>query len=165
MQRPKGLILIELITVIVLVGIIAAFTTFFLYSGVSGYLDIKNTTVEALNAQMALDRIALELRSLNYLTASPVTSGNATLAYQSEVLPGNRSLKYDATNDTIAINIDGSDFLLLENVAAFSLSVTAEDLNQDGVDDVATIGVGFHHSDIGKEFKTKIFPRYMVQNR
>ena len=165
MYNPKGIILIELIAVIVLVGIIAGFTTFFLYSGVSGYLNIKNTTTGAVRAQMSLDRISLELRTLNYFTAAPVTSGNASLSYRSEVLPGDRMLQYNAANDTIAINIDGTEYLLLEDVTSFSLSVAAKDLNQDGVDDVASIGVGFHLSNIGKEFKMNVFPRYMVKNK
>ncbi|MBW2442806.1 MAG: prepilin-type N-terminal cleavage/methylation domain-containing protein, partial [Deltaproteobacteria bacterium] len=33
MKNPKGLILIELIMTIVLIGIIASFTGFFIYSG------------------------------------------------------------------------------------------------------------------------------------
>jgi hypothetical protein len=166
-EQPKGLILIELITVIVLIGIIGSFTTFFLYSGINGYLHTKNTSAGALNAQMALDRITLELRNLNYFTSSPVTSGNASLSYQSEVaaLGGDRILKYDSTQETIAINIDGTPYLLLENVTEFSLTVTPEDLNQDGVEDVASIGVGFHLQGIGTEFKTNIFPRHMVKNK
>jgi type II secretory pathway pseudopilin PulG len=166
-KQPQGLILIELISVIVLVGIIASFTTFFLYSGIQGYLKTKNTSEGALNAQMALDRISLELRNLNYFTSSPVTSGNASLSYQSEVaeLDGDRILKYDSTQETIAIDIDGTPYLLLENVTDFSLTVTPEDLNRDGVEDVASIGVGFHLHGIGKEFKTTIFPRHMVKNK
>lgn len=167
MKCQKGLILIELITVIVLTGIIAAFTTFFLYSGVNGYLNIKTTSAGALNAQMALDRISLELRDLNYFTSSPVTSGNASLSYQSAVaeLAGTRILKYDTTQNTIAINIGGTDYPLLENVTSFNLTVAAQDLNQDGIDDVASIGIGFHLEGIGQEFQTNIFPRHMVKNK
>jgi type II secretory pathway pseudopilin PulG len=166
-KQPQGLILIELITVIVLVGIIASFTTFFLYSGIEGYLKTKNTSEGALSAQMALDRISLELRNLNYFTSSPVTSGNASLSYQSEVaaLDGDRILKYDSTQETIAIDIDGTPYLLLENVTGFSLTVTSKDLNLDGTEDVASIGVEFHLFGIGKEFKTNIFPRHMVKNK
>jgi hypothetical protein len=54
---------------------------------------------------------------------------------------------------------------LLENVTDFSLTVTPEDLNRDGVEDVASIEVGFHLHGIGKEFKTTIFPRHMVKNK
>ena len=42
-KQSQGLILMELITVIILVGIIASFTSFFLYSGIEGYLKTKNT--------------------------------------------------------------------------------------------------------------------------
>ena len=62
MKNQQGFALIELMAVIVLVGIIASFSTFFLYTGFNGYLNTKNATEGALNAQMALDRIALELR-------------------------------------------------------------------------------------------------------
>ena len=64
MKNQRGFALIELIAVIVLVGIIASFSTFFLYTGFTGYLNTKNTTEGALNAQMALDRISLELRNI-----------------------------------------------------------------------------------------------------
>ena len=165
MKHQRGLVLFELITVIVLVGIIGIFATFFLYSSINGYLKTKNTSEGAMDAQMALDRISLELRHLSYFTSSPVTSGNASLSYQSEVLGGNRMLKYDSVNDTMTINISGTDYLLLEDVTSFNLSVTADDLNLDGVNDVASIGVGFYLHGIGKEFKTTIFPRHMVKNK
>jgi len=166
-KQPQGLILIELITVIVLIGIIGSFTTFFLYSGIEGYVSTKNTNEGALNAQMALDRMTLELRDLNYFSSSPVTSGNASLSYQSAdvALGGDRMIQYNSTQETIAINIDGTPYLLLEKVTDFSLAVTPKDLNQDGVQEVAAIGIGFHLQGIGTEFRTKIFPRHMVKNK
>jgi hypothetical protein len=168
MKNQKGLILVEVITVLVLVGIIGIFTTFFLYTGINGYMNTKVRSEGALGAQMALDRIALELRNINYFTSAPIisgTNGNASLSYKSAVLDGTRVLKYESNNQAIVININGTDYRLLENVTAFSLSVAAEDLNQDGVDDVSSIGVGFHLHEIGKEFKTNIFPRNMVKNK
>jgi hypothetical protein len=33
------------------------------------------------------------------------------------------------------------------------------------VEEVAHIDVGFYLPDIGKEFKTKIFPRHMVEKK
>ena len=168
MKNQKGLMLVELITVLVLVGIIGTFATFFLYLGVNGYVNSKTASDGALNAQTALDRITLELRDLNYFTSAPVisaTNGNASLSYKSEVLDGTRVLKYDSGTHTIALNIAGQDYLLLEKVVSFNLSVTAKDLNYDGVDDVAAIGLEFNLDGIGKDFKTAIFPRYMVKNK
>lgn len=168
MKKQRGLILVELIAVIVLMGIIGSFTGFFLYTGINGYMMTKNTTEGALNAQMALDRITLELRDLNYFTSTPdTTAPDLSLSYKSQALTtGTRILKYDSGTNTIAINIANQDYTLLENVSSFSLAVTPKDLDNDGsVDDVATIEVGFNVNDIGKEFKTKIFPRHMVKNK
>jgi type II secretory pathway pseudopilin PulG len=168
MKNHRGLILIELIAVIILVGIIATFTGFFLYTGFRGYLETKNTTEGALTAQMALDRITLELRDLNYFTSLVQDS---SLTYKSEVLDGTRILKYDSVNNAIVINIDNTDRTLLENVPAsdFKLSKQPRDLDNDGADEVAyfevAFRVGLDENRIGREFRTKIFPRHMVQDK
>jgi hypothetical protein len=171
MKHAKGLILIELISVIVLVGIIASFTGFFLYTGINGYMNAKTNAEGSLNAQMALDRITLELRDLNYFTSAPdTTAPDLSISYKSETLSGTRMIKYDTSNETIFINIAGTDYKLLDDVTSFSLAVTPMDLDNDGsADDVAAIELGFKlgigNENIGKEFKTRIFPRHMVKNK
>jgi len=160
-KHPGGLVLIELITVIVLIGIIASFTTFFVYSGIEGYLNTKNTNEGALNAQMALDRISLELRDLEHFTSY---SENSSLTFTSKVLGGTRKLSY--SSNAIWISIGSNDYKLLEKIEAgsFVLSKEARDLNYDGSDDIAYFEVGFRLNEIGKEFNTKIFPRHMVED-
>ena len=64
MENQKGFALIELMAVIILVGIIATFAALFLTTGFNAYLNTKSTTEGALNAQMALDRISMELRNI-----------------------------------------------------------------------------------------------------
>lgn len=161
-KHPQGLALIELITVIVLIGIIASFTTFFLYSGIEGYLNTKNTQEGALNAQMALDRISLELRDLDYFTSY---SQNSTLTYTSKVLAGTRKLSY--SSDAIWLSIGSEDYKLLEKVTAgsFVLGKEVRDLDHDGSDEIAYFEVGFRVNEIGRDFNTKIFPRNMVEDR
>ena len=73
-EFEHGFALIELIAVIVLVGIIASFSAFFLYTGFQGYLNTKKATEGALNAQMALDRIALELRDIGNIIPTPTST-------------------------------------------------------------------------------------------
>ena len=161
-KNPKGLVLIEQVAVIVLVGFIAAFATFFLYSGAKGYLDTKTTNMGALNAQLALDRISLELRDLNYFTSF---TEHSTLTYTSAVISGTRKLSY--SSDAIWLGIGTDNHKLLENVApgSFVLSKTARDLNHDGSDDVALFEVSFRVNEIGRGFNTKIFPRHMVEDK
>ena len=92
MNKQHGFALIELIAVIILVGIIASFSTFFLYTGFNGYLNAKNATEGALNAQMALDRISMELRNISELTYTP---SSTSLSYKSEDPTETRTLKYE----------------------------------------------------------------------
>ena len=164
MKHQRGLILIELIAVIVLVGIIASFTGFFLYTGINGYLNAQRSLEGALKAQTALDRMTLELRSISYFTSAPTA---ASVFYRSDDsrLPGSRVLKYQAGSGTgaILIGVDGTDYPLLDGVSSFALLIDYLNLNDDPlVDEVAGIGIGFKLEGVGKEFKTRIFPRNLV---
>ncbi|MGD8292455.1 MAG: type II secretion system protein [Desulfobacterales bacterium] len=163
MNNPKGFALIELMAVIVLVGIIASFSTFFLYTGFNGYINTKNATEGALNAQMALDRISMELRNIREIIPTP---SNTSITYKSETLTGTWTLKL--VGDELFINENENDYKLLEKVSSFSLTVTSRDLDHRTPTDqeIAEIGVEFRISDIsdsGRVFKTNIFPRNMVK--
>jgi prepilin-type N-terminal cleavage/methylation domain-containing protein len=166
MKNLKGFALIELIAVIVLVGIIASFATVFLYTGFNGYRNTKNATEGALNAQMALDRIALELRNINELTSTPTST---SLSYKSEEFTGTRTLKYE--NQTVFIRVGTTDHMLLDNISTFTISKDPppRDLDGDGSDDVPGIEVefrvGLNENEIQKWFRTRIFPRNMVEDK
>jgi prepilin-type N-terminal cleavage/methylation domain-containing protein len=166
MKNLKGFALIELIAVIVLVGIIASFSAFFLYTGFNGYLNAKNTTEGALNAQMALDRISQELRYINELTSTPTST---SLSYKSEEFTGTRTLKY--VNQTVFITVGTTDHMLLDNISTFNISKDPpQDLDGDGSnDDVPGIEVefrvGLNENEIQKWFRTRIFPRNMVEDK
>ncbi len=160
MKHQKGLILIELIMTIVLIGIIATFTGFFIYSGINGYLRAKYITNGSLDAQRALDRISLELRDITDITPTPT---GTTVTYKSATLTGTRTLKYEG--NTIIIRVDPNDYPLLENVSSFNLSYAYLNLDADTapVLEVANIDVVFNLEDIGLDFKTKILPRNLVK--
>ena len=166
MKNQRGFTLFELIAVIVLVGIIAAFATFFLFTGSKGYLKTKNATEGALNAQMALDRIALELRNISELTSSP---SSTSLSYKSEdkILTGSRTLKYE--NQKVFIRVDNTDYMLLDNISTFNICKLSENLDHDGPDDVRLIEVkfrvGLNENEILRWFRTRIFPRNMVEDK
>ena len=163
MQNQKGLILIELIMTIVLIGIIAAFTGFFIYSGINGYLRAQQISNGSLDAQRALDRISLELRDITNITPIPTAT---SVTYTSNVpsLPGTRTLRYEAGTRTIFIRVEPNDYALLENVSSFNLAYSTNNLDNDAgaVDEVEYIDIVFKLQDIGTDFKTKIFPRNLV---
>ena len=72
--QSAGFALIELIVTIVLIGIIGTFTSLFVYSGIRGYLTTRHNSEGALQAQIALDRVSLELRDITSLASTPDTT-------------------------------------------------------------------------------------------
>ena len=166
MRNHRGFALIELMAVIVLVGIIASFSAFFLYTGFNAYVNTKNTTEGALNAQMALDRISMELRNIRELTDTP---SSTSLSYKSEDPTETRTLKYE--NQNVYIQVNTTDYMLLENISTFTISKPSpQDLDGDGSnDDVPYIEVefrvGLNENEIGRQFRTRVFPRHMVEDK
>ena len=160
--RPqKGFTLVELIVTLVLVGIIGTFTTLFMYTGLNGYLRAKDTSEGALKAQIALDRISLELRDINDISDF---SSNINIDYTSETLPAARRIRYDPGKDEILLSVAGNENLLLNDARTFSLTATYKDLNYYGGGDleVESIEVSFTVGEIGRPFSARLFPRNMV---
>ena len=168
MNKQQGFALIELMAVIILVGIIATFSAFFLRTGFNAYLNTKNTTEGAINAQMALDRISMELRNIRELTDTP---SSTSLSYKSEDPTETRTLKYE--NQRVFIQVDTTDHMLLDNISTFTISKSSspppQDLDHDGDDDVRYIEVAFrvglNENEIQRWFRTRIFPRNMVEDK
>jgi prepilin-type N-terminal cleavage/methylation domain-containing protein len=168
--QSAGFTLIELILTLVLVGIIGVFTSLFVYSGIRGYIITRQTSEGALQAQIAMDRISLELRNINYLTSAPdTTAPDLSVSYKSETLSGTRELKYDSTQNAILISVDnGSNYYkLLGNISSCNLLLTYLNLDHDTgpVNEVAHIDLNFTLDGIGQEFRTRIFPRYLVEEK
>ncbi len=159
--QEKGFTLVELIVTLVLVGIIGTFTTLFMYTGLNGYLRAKDTAEGALKAQIALDRISLELRDIDEISNF---TQNAQIDYtnRSRTLTGNRKILYSAG----VISIDGGNGAneLLDEVSSFNMTLTAADLNNSASakEEVQAIYVSFTVGEIGRQFSVRIFPRNMV---
>jgi len=154
-EKRAGFVLFEVIVSLVLVGAIATFSSIFLISGIEGYLFSKKASESALKAQIAMDRISLELRDINNIDDINSTS----ITYTSDTLPGTRMIKFDSNN--IYINVDASDYILLDDVSNFTLTAILSDLNNDTNDEIAYIDLRFTITDI-PEFKVWIYPRNMV---
>ena len=162
MTQEKGFTLVELVVTIVLVGIIGTFTTLFMYTGLNGYLRAKDTAEGALKAQIALDRISLELRDIDSIDTF---TQDARIDYTSTsvTLPGDRKILYNA--GIISLDVNGSENALLDDVNSFEMRITAiRDLNfsAGGANEVEAIDVVFTLGDIGRQFSARIFPRNMV---
>jgi prepilin-type N-terminal cleavage/methylation domain-containing protein len=160
-RTQKGFTLVELIVTLVLVGIIGTFTTLFMYTGLNGYLRAKDTSEGALKAQIALDRISLELRDIDNIDLT--TFNNDTrIDYTSVTLPGNRKILF--SGGVISLDVNGNENALLDEVSDFTLRITPQELNYfaDNKDEVQAIDVSFKVGIIGRAFNVRIFPRNMV---
>lgn len=167
-KQAGGFILIEVIVSIVLLGILGVFTTMFLYTGIKGYMISKQTAAGAMRVQIALDRLNLELRKANKVTAATGTS----ITYETDDLPYTRRIFYDSTTDpnnhTISIEIDDGTTIqaypLLDNIApgTFAITLAERDLDNDGNNEIEGISIGFSLTDIGRPFSLRVFPRNWV---
>ena len=165
---PKGFTLIELVTTLVLVGIMGAFATFFLYTGIRGFLTSRFSSETALQAQIALDRISAELRHVQTLVTPVPTATNIGYRSIDQSMPGDRRIIYDAVNREIQLRVGGNSYALLDNVSAFALSLLKKDLDGsgDGNDEISEVKVAFTvrsaASDSQTDFETRIYPRSML---
>jgi hypothetical protein len=161
MKKTTGFILIELVSTIVLVGIIGVFTSFFIYSAVNSFIYTKEANEGALKAQIALDRISLELRGINGISDY---SDDTHIEYTNDDLPDTRKIRFDSASGNILIKAGVPENILLDNVATFNMSLVGADLNNsgDGNNEIAGINVSFTLSGIGRSFNMRIYPRHML---
>jgi len=160
-RSQKGFTLVELIVTLVLVGIIGTFTTLFMYTGLNGYLRAKDTSEGALKAQIALDRISLELRDIDKIDLGTY-SDDARIDYTSVTLPYNRKILFNG--GVISLDVNGNANALLDEVSGFTMRMIPGELNYfaDNKNEVQAIDVSFKVGDIEREFSARIFPRNMV---
>ena len=161
-----GFTLVEMIVSIILIGITGIFTSMFIYTGIKGYLMAKHTNEGAIKAQIALDRINLELLKINAIPAGSPPADNSSITYTSLDLPGTRKIEYDTTDpDNHTINITGAGgvpYVLLDHVETFTLDLNYADLDKDGNDEISVINIGFKIAEVGSEFSLRIYPRNLL---
>ena len=158
-RSQNGFTLVELIVTIVLVGLIGVFTTLFVYTGLNGYLRARDTSEGALKAQIALDRISMELRDIDGINTF---AAGSQIDYTSRTLAGNRQILYNS--GVISINAGNGARTLLDEIENFSMTLTQTDLNADGNDEVQAIEISFNFvpERFSRQFNARIFPRNMV---
>lgn len=168
-RSQKGFTLIELVTTLILIGMIGAFASFFLYTGIRGFLTSRFSSETALQAQIALDRISTELRHIQALVnpvPTPINIGYRSL--DPVLLPGVRRILYNSANQEILLSVDGASNVLLDNVSSFAFSGATRDLDNssDGNNEISEIRVAFTVRSVasGNEtgFSARIYPRSML---
>lgn len=159
MHKEAGFTLIEVVASLVLVGILATFASLFLVVGLTGYETTRNAADAAMNAEVALNRISLELRTINSIPSAPVA--NTSLAYTSSeaTLSGSRTLRF--SSGSLFVRVDGVDYKLIEDISNPLLSISYDDLDNDTLDEVAYITIGFELEAM-PALQVRVYPRVMI---
>ena len=159
-KREDGFTLIEIVVTLVLVGILSVFAGLFMTTFLNGYFMVKNNSDTAMKAQMALDRISIELRDVGALSA---LTDNSLITYKNtrmDPLGADRTIKFVGSNIYLSTPTDN---ILIDHVEAFQLNAALNNVYNSAANDVAYIDIGFTVTGY-KKFSTRIFPRTRVPN-
>jgi prepilin-type N-terminal cleavage/methylation domain-containing protein len=155
MKPQNGFTLIEIICSVVILGLIAVFGAMFIASGMRGALSARLAEENGQKAQIALQRIALELRDING-TTTVVTGSSPYIRYVTgqTKLSGTRTIAYDGTAKTItlATSVGGTAYTLADGVSSCSMSFS-------GTSHTTTLNVTFTLSDTPGSFSITVKPR------
>lgn len=160
MRRQAGFTLIELIACIVILGIVGFGMTTVISMGARTFFSARNADNAGPSAQIALERIALELRDVNggggtggeaqVLTAPPrivYTTSQATL-------PGTRTLKFEGNAITLTPTTGATARTLLNGVGTCTMS-----FNGTGRGSTLTVTFTLQNAPTGESFSITVKPR------
>jgi len=154
LKQEAGFTLIEIVVTLILVSILSVFAGLFMTTFLNGYFMVKNNSETAMKAQMALDRISLELRDVNAVSA---LTDDSLITYTNPSGAG-RTIKFVGPNVYLSTPADN---ILIDNVQVFTLSATYRNVYNVAADDMAFIDIGFTVSG-NNPFSTRIFPRTRI---
>ena len=159
----SGFILIELVVTLILIGVIGAFTSLFLYTGVTGFITSKKISETALKTQIAMDRIGIELRNMVQDTTIPVpVFASNSIRYKTDKteMPGTREISFDSNSNRLSLRVNGTSYLLLDGVQSFTVATDAVDMDNENSDnELSAIRIGMQMVDVGTQFTMRFYPR------
>jgi len=161
-RREAGFTLIEIIVTLVLVAILSVFAGLFITTFLNGYFTIKNNSDAAMKAQMALDRMSLELQDVGAVSAAvlnpiSVLTPNTLITYTNQAGEV-RTIGFDGSNIYLAT---AANNVLIDNIDNFQVNAVYGNVYNVAANDVAYIDIGFTVHGYSS-FSTRVFPRNRI---
>jgi len=160
MLRQTGFTLIELIACIVILGFIAVGATTIISLGAGSFFASRNADNAGTSAQLALERIAIELRDVHggsggmntpvQVLASPVSIVYTTS--QTVALPGTRTLTF--TGGAITLTAGGATHTLIDGVSSCTMGFSGT-----GLSSTLTVTFTLTNAPKGQSFSITVKPR------
>lgn len=177
--RQSGFTLIEIIAVLVIVGIAAAFGGMFVASILNGFMFTQSNAETAQKAQFFLGRLSMEFENITDISQITDGSANVQMRYTTRLKLDEPDLEriLTFTDSTVTLSHVGAvGSTLMDNVSAFDLrfkksdgTETAEDWTiGDTMDELYTIYITLTLKHAGlKEtsstFSTAICPKRLTR--
>jgi len=121
LDRRSGFTLIEIVCVLVLLGLLALFGTQMLTTAVRGYTNARNADEVVQKAQMALQRMTVDL---SYIVPTNLSGTSSSIQYaDTSGVVGNHIISQNG-NRLLYQQGGATNYTLLDGVAANSLSFT-----------------------------------------
>jgi len=160
MQRQRGFTLIELIACIVLLGLIGLGATTVISLGARSFFSARQADTAGPGAQVALERIALELRDVNGGVgaggAAQVLAGPPRIIYTTTqtALSGTRTLTFSGNAITLTPTAGGTAYTLVDGISSCTMSFS-------GTGRGSTFSVTFtlQNAPTGERFSITVKPR------
>jgi len=161
MRRQAGFTLIELIACIVILGLIGIGAATVISLGTRSFFSARNADNAGVSAQIALERISLELRDIDSTKAAGAvkvkTDGTSMIYATSQTaLPGTRTLAFNGGAITLAVDTGagGTARTLIGGVHTCTMSYS-------GTGRSTSLTVTFTLTDApkGEVFTTTVKPR------
>jgi len=161
-RREAGFTLIEIVVTLVLVGILSVFAGLFMTTFLNGYFTIKNNSDAAMKAQMALDRMSLELQDISPVSTTvpnpiSVLTPNTLITYTNS-LGANRTIGFVGSNIYLSTPANN---VLIDHIDSFQVNAVYGNVYNIAANDVAYIDIGFTVNGYSS-FSTRIFPRNRI---
>ncbi|SDN70238.1 prepilin-type N-terminal cleavage/methylation domain-containing protein [Desulfonauticus submarinus] len=145
MKNKKGFTLLEIVLVLIIIGIVALFSSFGLIEVVNKYVNTKQNTEYSLKLNIAVSRIFLELKNLDSIisyTTNSIIYTRDTRRYTYALGLVGTELKLNNTNEYPS---EAKGYILLDRVKSFSLKPEKSDGSSwqttDSISDLAQIKV------------------------